>query len=314
MKKLLLVLISICIISFASVYIFIPSKITFSKVFILKTKTSIANRLLLNENYWYKWWPSPTVDKKIGLDKNHFAYENYNYSLNKKMINTGEVTISGENISLKSLLSIISMNSDSIVINWNSEMPKATYPLARIKSYLKAKRIKNSMTAILENFQSFLNKTENIYGFSIGQMQVKDTLLISTRFTSAVYPSTEDVYKEINMLKKYVAQEHATETGYPMLNIIHDSSNYRAMIAIPINSAIPVKNNYEIKRMVAGKILVAQISGGEASAKEAMKQLVYFLQDNHISSPAIPFESLVTDRSTEHDSSKWVTKIYYPIF
>ena len=29
-------------------------------------------------------------------------------------------------------------------------------------------------------------------------------------------------------------------------------------------------------------------------------------------SPAIPFESLITNRLEEPDTSKWVTKIYYP--
>jgi hypothetical protein len=29
---------------------------------------------------------------------------------------------------------------------------------------------------------------------------------------------------------------------------------------------------------------------------------------------AIPFQLLVTDRSTESDTSKWVTHIYVPVF
>ena len=38
------------------------------------------------------------------------------------------------------------------------------------------------------------------------------------------------------------------------------------------------------------------------------------MTDNALSSPAIPFESLVTNRMQEPDTSKWVTKIYYPGF
>lgn len=314
MKKLLLVLVSICIIFLACVYIFLPSKITFSEVYILNTKVSIANRLLLNENYWHKWWPPATTDKKNVQDKNAFVYKNYDYSLDKKMMNAGEVSISGEHISLKSLLNIISVNSDSVVINWKSEMPATSNPLGRIKNYFHARHIKTSMTEILETFQAFLKKTENVYGLSIGQIQVKDTLLISAKFSTQQYPSTNDIYAEINSLKKYIAAEGAGETNSPMLNIIHDSTNYRTMIAIPISKVIPTKDDYEIKRMVPGKILVTEVKGGQSRAKEAMRQLTFFLSDNNISSPAMPFESLVTNRSLEPDTSKWVTKIYYPIF
>ena len=37
------------------------------------------------------------------------------------------------------------------------------------------------------------------------------------------------------------------------------------------------------------------------------------MDDYHLTSPAISFQSLVTDRQVEKDSLKWITKIYYPI-
>ncbi len=314
MKKLLLVLASIFVVFLACIYLFIPSNITFSKVYILNTKVSIANRLLLNKNYWHNWWPSDTSGKKPVQDKNDFVYNNYNYSLDKKMMNTGEITISGTKISLKSILNIISVTNDSVAVNWTSEMPASSDPFKRIKNYIYARQIKNSMTGILESFQAFLKKTENIYGLSIGQIQVKDTILISAKFLTQQYPSTPDIYATINNLKQYIAEAGAGETNSPMLNIIHDSTNYRTMIAIPISKEIPAKNDYEIKRMVPGKILVTEVKGGQSQTDEAMRQLTNFLNDNNISSPAKPFESLVTNRSLEPDTSKWITKIYYPIF
>jgi hypothetical protein len=66
--------------------------------------------------------------------------------------------------------------------------------------------------------------------------------------------------------------------------------------------------------MIPGKILVTEVKGGNYTTGEALKQLDIYLDDNHLSSPAIPFESLVTDRSQETDTAKWVTKIYYPIY
>ncbi len=103
-------------------------------------------------------------------------------------------------------------------------MPATSNPFTRIKNYIHARQIKNSMNGILESFQVFLKKTENVYGLSIDQMQVKDTLLISAKFSTPQYPSTTDMYAAINSLKKYIAAEGASETNSPMLNIIHDST------------------------------------------------------------------------------------------
>jgi hypothetical protein len=38
-----------------------------------------------------------------------------------------------------------------------------------------------------------------------------------------------------------------------------------------------------------------------------------YMKDFKLTSPAMPFELLVTNRANEPDTSKWVTKIYYPI-
>ncbi len=314
MKKLLLILSCIFILFLVFVYVFIPSKITFSKVSIINKKNSIVSRLLLNESYWQKWWPSANADRTTAETKKYFFYKKNIYVLEKTMMNAGQISISGPQYSLHSLITVISVNDDSAAISWKSEMPVSHNPFIRIKNYIEARNLKNNMASILQSFQIFLKETENVYGLAIDQIQVKDTLLISTKFNTQQYPSTTEIYAAINKLKKYVANEGATETNSPMLNILPDSTEYRTMVAIPIDKNIPEKNDYKIKRMVPGKILVTEVKGGEAIAKEALKQLNFFIIDNQISSPAIPFESLVTDRSVEKDTSKWITKIYYPVF
>ena len=66
--------------------------------------------------------------------------------------------------------------------------------------------------------------------------------------------------------------------------------------------------------MVPGNILVSEIKGGDYSAREALREMHQFMTDNNMSSPAIPFQSLVTNRMEEPDTLKWITKIYYPVF
>ena len=86
------------------------------------------------------------------------------------------------------------------------------------------------------------------------------------------------------------------------------------MTAIPVNKYIPTNKNFLFKRMVPGKILVTEVIGGVNTTANALKELELYITDRHLQSPAIPFESLVTDRSKQPDTSKWVTKVYYPIY
>lgn len=99
-----------------------------------------------------------------------------------------------------------------------------------------------------------------------------------------------------------------------MLNIRREDSTYfEAMVAIPVNKQLPNQGKIAFKRMFAGIILVTEVAGGPQRIKEAFSQLQVYMQDYEYQPPVIPFESLITDRSKETDTAKWVTKIYYPV-
>jgi hypothetical protein len=62
-----------------------------------------------------------------------------------------------------------------------------------------------------------------------------------------------------------------------------------------------------------GNMLVTEVKGGQIEVNKASVQLLNYISDYNRTAPAIPFESLVTDRRKEPDSSKWITRIYYPV-
>ncbi len=86
------------------------------------------------------------------------------------------------------------------------------------------------------------------------------------------------------------------------------------MLAISIDTIIPVKAKYFITRMVPMKdrFLITEVAGGPSGIAKAKDAVEKYMRDHSLSSPASPFEVLVTDRSKEMDSAKWVTKIIYP--
>ena len=64
-----------------------------------------------------------------------------------------------------------------------------------------------------------------------------------------------------------------------------------------------------------GKILESDsIKGGKTVVDQSFKIFEQYFEDYKHTSPAIPFQLLVTDRLKEPDSLKWVTRFYYPIF
>ncbi len=171
------------------------------------------------------------------------------------------------------------------------------------------------MGAILNKIQTFYSAPENVYGFEIKKEFVADSILIQTSGTSKGYPNNQFIYHLIDNLKNYVTLNKATITGYPMLNVrLTDSITYEIKVALPVSKVLPNSGSILQKRMLGrGNILVTEVKGGTTVGKRAFDAIQKYAEDYQKVAPAIPFYSLITDRIAVPDSSKWITKIYYPV-
>ncbi|MBC7872958.1 MAG: GyrI-like domain-containing protein, partial [Ferruginibacter sp.] len=129
------------------------------------------------------------------------------------------------------------------------------------------------------------------------------------------HPTINDIYGLVDELNAYIKQKGAAGTGNPMLNIFtKDSITYLLKVAIPVNKKLPPSGNMSYRWMLGGgNILITSVKGGDDEIQKAFFQIQQYISDYKRVAPAIPFQSLVTDRRNEPDSSKWITWIYYPV-
>lgn len=313
MKKWLIIIVVLLGLLITFVYVFLPKEVDSSNIQRLSCSINSVTRYVINENKWLKWWPG-TVTHDSVTNKDVFDYNGFRYSVIANKYNAIEIETKSDELAVDGMIFFLPFGLDSVQVEWKYGLATNWNPINRINLHLEAKKIDKNIRDILKSMKAFLDKPENVYGMHIDQVTVKDTILVTTNFSSPEYPSTQKVYDLINGIKGYIAANNAKETNFPMLNVWQDSGLYKTQVAIPVNVVIPQNNTHLIKRMVPGKILVAEIKGGEYSAREALRQMHLFMTDNQLSAPAIPFESLVTNRMEEPDTLKWITKIYYPVF
>jgi hypothetical protein len=308
MRKWLLALIVGSGLIFGSIYIFIPNIIS------LKAATGVGAtrpgiyRMLLDKSNVSKWWPG-----KISNDS--FYLNDLVYTINNSNITVLPISVTGQNTNLSTSLFLIPLATDSIQLEWVGAMATSYNPVKRFSVYLKAKKIKNDMAFVLQRMQNFYSEPKNIYGFDIKKELVVDSFLIATSGKCKGYPANQFIYTLIDKLRKYATENVAKESSYPMLNVsTNDSINFDVKVAIPVDKLLPSSGDILQKRMLGrGKILVTEVKGGIGIAAKAFEQTLQYGNDYQRSSPAIPFYSLITDRTKETDTTKWVTKIYYPV-
>jgi hypothetical protein len=320
MKRILLLAIIILLaLGLASIYIFIPANIRIANLVIISCTKNGADRFLLNNDNWKKWWPGTIQNNKDNYEKNEqhpvFLYHDDTFRLGKKNLGWADVLVKQGDNENESRLIITALSHDSVSIEWHCNLPKTWNPVSKILQYNRAVRLKENMQEVLSSLKLFMQKEENIYGLQIQKTTLEDTILVARKQTSSIPPSTNDVYAMFASLKDYVKTHNARLTGRPMLNVTKISDNeFQTMVALPIDKSLPSKGDIMQKKMVPGNFLAAEVTGGVYTVIQAMEQIQFYMNDHNMVAPAIPFQSLITDRTSESDTSKWVTKLYAPFY
>jgi hypothetical protein len=314
MKKILLLVSVILIVAVISPLIFIPNNIKITKVGLLQANKRTAYRCLTQEDLMQKYLKSsePKVSTKNGF---YFEYNEVGFQFKPRMFDLIEVAISNEANKLNSFISINALSPDSTLVEWRTEMKASSNPIKRIQQFFQAKRIHKSMSNAFNSLAQFIVNKDSVYDLSIERTFVTDSLLVTTKTSINEYPSEQYYYSLIKNLQDYINSQGASAANYPMLNITSlDSNKYDVTVAVPVNKVLPGKGPISFKRMFPGNILMAEVKGGVWSVEEGFIKIDNFVSDYQLVPPAISFQSLVTDRIAEKDTTKWITKLYYPVF
>ena len=308
MKKKISVLAIIILLSLGVYYVLIPSSVNISQYNKFKVTAGATYRILSQKNALQAWCPGD-LDTSGTL---HF--NGYTFYPGHMMPEGMAFDVEYDKEIFQGTLTVSQLRKDSVGIAWNSVLKIAGNPIQRVRRYHGSDNVGAAMKQILDSLHAYLENPKNVYDIHVTETRVVDTLLVTTKHISDSYPSNEDVYQLINRLKHYITKEGAHAVDSPMLYVQHTEDNkLQTMVAIPVNKPLPNTNEIAFKRMVPGKILVTEIKGGPQTIRHAFTQMEFYVDDFKRVSPAIPFELLITDRKLEKDTTKWITRIYYPV-
>lgn len=307
MKKWILISCVIILLVITILYFLIPTAQDFSYQVTVNCPEPAVARQITNNNKW-AWWPGKKEDSM-------YTYKNYNYKIEKILYNGIEATVSNNTDSLKGTLQFLYYGTDSTQFQWTSKYIFPANPFKRFQQYIRQRKLKTNVESLLGDIKEYFGKEENVYGMKIVKQRVTESSLISVKETFSHYPTIQEIYNLIGSIKEYIRKMGNEEADHPMLHVEqYDSTIFEAMVAIPTRTELPSEGKFRLKKMVLGNILMAEVKGGIYTIMKGEQELNNYVYDHKKSSPAIPFQSLVTNRFSEPDTSKWITRLYYPIF
>lgn len=304
MKKLIWIVPAAALL-LTAVVVFLPSQpVVYRKIALPASQDGLV-KLLTQKDKWQQWWPASQKD---------VIYDSANFSYQQQLVKAAILHFSYQDTSLTAQLNTVMYRADSAGVIFQLALPSSSNPLKKIGNYFKSRKIDATAESILQHLKRFAEKEENIYGFAVKQEIVKDTAFVATRFESPAYPEPARLYSAVEELRQYIASEGARETGSPMVHAeAAENGSYKVMVALPVSRVLQGNSTILPKRMIRGKILVTEVKGGPHTVQKAMQEFEQYVMDHRRTSPAIPFESLITNRLQERDTSNWITRLYFPV-
>lgn len=310
LKKGFAALFILLLLALLAVYLFIPANLFIGKTVLAPTTEEHVFEFLTHQKQWKKWWPG-----KLTTADSQFQYKNKLYQIRRTSNDEVLVTISDSALSVDTHLFFMATDMYSTKISWTVAKKIGLNPFSRLNTYWQLKSISQDLNDILQHLKHFLESDRNIYQLEVKISKVKNPIILATKTVAPRYPETEEIYQMVAQLKKEVQKQHGAANGPPMLNVHQTAKNsFEIMVGIPVNETVKASGNTFINTMVLGNMMEAQVKGGLNTVRNALNELETYKKDHKLVSPAIPFESLITNRSVEKDTAKWITKIYYPIF
>ncbi len=266
-------------------------------------------RTMSDQKKWPAWWSG-----KIFTDST-YELNGAAILIEKNLLNGFYGKIINGNLSSRVDLRFSAMSEMQTKFDINITHQFSGNIFTKATQYIHLLGNRKLKSRILKDLFSFFSNTKKVYGFEIKTEKIKDPAYIASKKDLDHYPSVDELYHLINQLKKYIDAKNGKIVAEPIMNIFKlNTTTYRLMAAIATDRELPSTDPFYLKNMVLGNVLVTEVIGGQQSTELGGRALEYFIDDHKKTTAAIPFQRLVTDRSSEKDSSKWITKLYYPIY
>jgi hypothetical protein len=312
MKKWIAGIAGLFILTFLCIYVFIPAKIVIAKIAFLHATINGSYRSLTDNEKWEQWWHDS--NNRPYVKGGPYSYNGSDFKLGNLSNNVAGIDIRKGGLELNSIINLVSLGPDSTAMLWQCDLTASNNPLDRLRKYQQALEIKKNMTGIMENFRNYVTDPVNVYGVYIYRNSTRDTFLLAARYSGKSYPSTAEIYGYLAPLTKSIEDQQGKITGYPMVNITKSpDGGYETQVAIPTNRLLQGKPPIFYRRLVPGNFMICEVTGGEYTIRQGMRQLELYTSDYGKTEMAIPFQSLITDRSKEPDTAKWITRLYMPV-
>ena len=319
MKKWIGVVFALLILLLAGIYLFIPNNLRLHTSVQVHAPANGVLRQLKQPAHWQRWWPGQRLSANSSTDtaatQPVLILRGASFRVVDQQFSGMTIGISTGSDTAFTQLIHATPKPDTLNISWDAAVNTGINPLTRFNRYRAARNIAAAMQEALDSMKHYYEVQSNTYELEIHDEALFDSVLVFTETESFSKPDNQIIYPMIERLRRHIAASGAQERNDPMMSYFRiPGGPYSIRVAIPIDRPVSGSGTIVQKNMPPRvRIFTAEVKGGQNAADSGMSRMDQFVKDQFLNAAGGPFFILKTDRLRQPDSSRWITRIVYPV-
>jgi len=329
--KTVLIVLGAVIVLMIIISFFLPSTVRVERSIVIKSPACIPFDQVNNFHNWDAWSPWNKID--TAMKKTYEGAESgdgaiFKWDSKNKNVGTGSMQITK---AVKESLIEMKLNfgnepssesgfrfedmKDSVKVSWYIVTHLGWNPIARYFGLAMGKMIIPDFDKGLKDLKAISETKPCCMKYKIEETTVKTFMFLSIRDTCTTKTIGPKMGRFLGEIMAYMGKNGLKQAS-PPITIYHkyEENIFDVEMGIPIDKTINIKDKkIKFTEYKGGKALVAQYYGPYEKIGDAHKMMMHHIDEHGLKVNGACWEEYVTDPSTEKDSSKWLTKIYYPI-
>lgn len=325
--KIILIIAVIIVACAISATFFMPRKLQFENHQFINAPVHVVYNQVNNILNWENWSPWSLQDQTIAIDYNKTKSgegAGYKwYSTNKKIgegkleivnsvfLDTIIINVQFSYNTVASGIFIFEKADSGTTIIWNMDIELDFDPISKIRGYFNhyksADFYYNGLTEladICKNIPEYTVYKTSVVGFNY--------LGITTKCLNAEIG--EKMGYNYMELSNYLTQNDIAITNAPIaIYYSYNDIETEFEVGFPIDSKPPKRKKYNFGEIPTGNYVTTLHYGAYNDLIDAYIAINQFIADSNYAINGLPWEQYLTNPEKEPDTSKWMTRIYFPV-
>ena len=334
LKRIFIGLLVIIIVAVAASF-FLPSEVHVERSTEIGAPAKVVFAQINDLKKWEQW--GPWYEKDPNIKGEYSGPEagvgaTYSWESDHKEVGEGSVTIteSVEGQSIKTSLDFMkegkatgdfifeAVEENVTKVTWSMDADMGMNPIGKFMGLMMDKMVGPDFEKGLANLKSYTEsipvEPENPFNIAIKEYNSQPMYAIrDSTNTDSIGGKMEEVYGE---LLAFLKESGDSIAGPPIAIWFEWNEEEKKCVfeaAIPVTSLGKVSGRVFIDSIPTCTVVTATHFGAYSESANIHEAIDEYLIANNHTPIGSPWEVYVTDPSTEPDTSKWQTEIYYPI-